>query len=878
MQVDIAIQWQSGPVEGQIVMLNGSLIGGRVAAGQGSFEICGFGIESQGPCRLELSIEADNLQPGAHPTMVKMETATNPFTFFLRDVGSAFPIWIPAYEVTVTPAEDPRDYRQIVKAIDAMGLQSKAQQINSEPEQTWDDAAANCRELIHPAWMGISRDIRVFETGLRKPMVYTDWVCPRWHGRGYFWPEEDYTSGRYGFLAGRGWNCTEVVERRLDEGVLPIQHVARTDDDIRYDHVSFVTLEKSTLTPEAIRGTHYLVADGMAACCALNEEQMKTFLELKVPELEREEETIFCCRITATNMAATPRHAFFKTIYPCGTGWGDSFPHTFDRENGCSSLEGSDLVYGISKLDGKPLGQEEISILLQPGQSTVYEFILPHQPISLDRAKKLGEHDILKLLDEVRKFWNDKLDAAADIRLPEKRIEEMLKAGLLHIDQTTYGLEPDGILAISNGMYSSLAQETWLNVAWFDSLGLHSLARRGINFFLSKQDETGFIQNFEGYIGDPGAVLYSVGEHYRYTRDEAWAVEVGPAVRKTCDWIVGARQKSKTDEFRKRGYGMIRGKVADPPDDEFIYMLNAFACTGLFRSAELLAKSDPQYSAYIAKEAESYKADILESFAASFASGPVVPLGSGAWCPTTAPWAGAIGPKCLFVDGKNWWTHATISGRDDMIGPLHMVSEEIVGPHETTATMMLDYHTDMLFSRNMGGSQPYLSRHYYVHLLRDEVKLFLKAYYNTFAALADRSTYFFWEHLYHESPNKTHEQAEFLLQTRLMLYLEDGDALYMLRGAPRAWLEDGKRIDLKNVVSYFGKLSASIVSRLNEGFIEAELTCESDHKPGTVVIRLPHPNNRLAVRVEGGEYDPKTESIVVKNFTGKAKVRAYFQA
>jgi hypothetical protein len=163
-----------------------------------------------------------------------------------------------------------------------------------------------------------------------------------------------------------------------------------------------------------------------------------------------------------------------------------------------------------------------------------------------------------------------------------------------------------------------------------------------------------------------------------------------------------------------------------------------------------------------------------------------------------------------------------------------------------------------------------------VHLLRDEVKLFLKAYYNTFAALADRSTYFFWEHLYHESPNKTHEQAEFLMQTRCMLYMEDGDALHILRGAPRAWLEDGKTIELRNVVSYFGKLSVTIVSNLNEGFIEAEITCDSDHKPGTAVIRLPHPNNRKALRVTGGDYNPKTESITVKNFTGKAKVKACY--
>ena len=36
---------------------------------------------------------------------------------------------------------------------------------------------------------------------------------------------------------------------------------------------------------------------------------------------------------------------------------------------------------------------------------------------------------------------------------------------------------------------------------------------------------------------------------------------------------------------------------------------------------------------------------------------------------------------------------------------------------------------------------------------------FLKAYYNPFAGLADRETYTFWEHYFHASPHKTHEEA-----------------------------------------------------------------------------------------------------------------------
>ena len=80
-------------------------------------------------------------------------------------------------------------------------------------------------------------------------------------------------------------------------------------------------------------------------------------------------------------------------------------------------------------------------------------------------------------------------------------------------------------------------------------------------------------------------------------------------------------------------------------------------------------------------------------------------------------------------------------------------------------------------SRNVAFSQPYYSRHDWVHLRRGETKAFLKDYYNSVAGLADRDTYTFWEHFFHQSPHKTHEEAWFLMQTRWMLYMEHGDTL-----------------------------------------------------------------------------------------------------
>ncbi len=41
-------------------------------------------------------------------------------------------------------------------------------------------------------------------------------------------------------------------------------------------------------------------------------------------------------------------------------------------------------------------------------------------------------------------------------------------------------------------------------------------------YFLDKQRGDGMIQNFGGYMGETGSVLWSIGEYYRYTHDTAW--------------------------------------------------------------------------------------------------------------------------------------------------------------------------------------------------------------------------------------------------------------------------------------------------------------------------------------------------------------------
>ena len=202
--------------------------------------------------------------------------------------------------------------------------------------------------------------------------------------------------------------------------------------------------------------------------------------------------------------------------------------------------------------------------------------------------------------------------------------------------------------------------------------------------------------------------------------------------------------------------------------------------------------------------------------------------------------------------------------------------QEVLVPNETAAGFMLQWHSELMCVRNVGHSQPYYCRHDYPHLVRGEVSAFLKIYYNALTSLGDRETYSFWEHFQHALPHKTHEEGWFLMQTRWMLWMERGETLRLLPGVPRAWLEHGKRIALKNVATYFGPMSLTVESRVDEGVIEATVECHTDRQPKTLLVRLPHPKGAKAVSAEGGEYDEAAEAVRVDGFSGTATVRLRF--
>jgi hypothetical protein len=324
---------------------------------------------------------------------------------------------------------------------------------------------------------------------------------------------------------------------------------------------------------------------------------------------------------------------------------------------------------------------------------------------------------------------------------------------------------------------------------------------------------------------------------------------------------------------------MINGKVADCKDDFHIFMLNSTAYVGMKRAAEALAAIGDDKAPAVAAEALDFLKDIRASLDNAFAESPAVPLGNGTWCPSMPVWSENPGPICLQTTGGEWFSHGTVLCRDSLVSTQYLVLDEVITPDHVFSDHIVNFLADIYFTHNTCFSQPYYSPHPYINLRRGEVKAFLKEFYTNMSSLADKETYDFWEHYFHASPHKTHEEAWFLMRCRWMLYLEEDNGLFsLLPGVPRQWLEDGKNILVEGAASYFGKIYLQVTSAVSTGSIHVCLRVEGEpgRLPERLAVRVPHPLGMRAVSVTCGQYLAEKETVIFDCFNGEIDLTLYY--
>lgn len=838
----IFIAWKLGSDRGRkgaFLVRNGSLT--EVTVHQGEAVTDGNRVEMRScvPVCLELGLELSDAPYGAAAPVVQWVANEESFAFLPMALPEQGCIQVPDFGVVIGRS------LQAVEAADAGSCTyDEALKRGGFPkgrEIGWDAwAARNNRSADVPTVLGLSRDQRMFiidPTGY-KITASIDLIKPT-----------------VSYIFARSSTPERRCMRSLEDGYLPILHSRENSGDIVIEDTLFATFIDRPLTLENLAGTPFKVAHLGSSHCTFPPGMKETAEEEAATNVPQGELVLFM-RTRLTNRSdihlVTPQH--LPTAMLVNSPQPNPQKMQPLDKNGVCWLHG--LPLSMHRVNGMPPASLQPSLLLAPGASMTIDSILSHRSEGLSEEVQKRGMDLSweAKLAETKTFWHDKLRPAASVSLPESRLADFWKAGLLHLDLITLGKAKEGPLLAKVGIYAAIGSESIPIIEFYDSVGLHDLARRSLDAFFELQQNDGRINLFSHYDIETAGVLFMAGRHFAYTHNKEWVANRVKPIKLAADYVLGMRQLESSEAFN---YGLLVGTCADPVEMRTTFMLSAYGAAGVLAVAEMLeAISDSEASKY-REVADEFVAVYRKAFVRSFEGGPLVPTAQGRWVPTCAPTIEGIGLEMMGLKGESAFTHRTYAAFDALLGPLYGVFSGVIKPEEKEAQWLLEVNHAQLNRACITESQPYYGRHPEVHLMRGEREAFLNAFYSGLTSLADRDTFSFWEHLYQVSIHKTHEEAWALMQLRRMLWLERGRELRLLPGISEEWLDPGKSIEVKGGGSYFGKISFRVERAPEANNINLRWEADFHTSPESVCLYLPgvvageQQDGRLSVHPEG---------------------------
>lgn len=777
-------------------------------------------------------------------------------SFFPRDVRAERAIVVVDRGLAITVPGDRRSWQEIIEALG-----------DREPkpdELSFEQASNSCSGMVAPVWLGLGGDARIFLASLSEDHGCWGWVTPfRMHKNLVL---NDGERVEWDFTVGRGSQYRHEITRCLEDGALPIVHSRQVEPSIEYDLVMFAASSDGLMMERSPRGTQWQAAYLSCMGCMYDREKQDSLAGLLRSEIfDRDDQPVFCLQVTARNTGRVPAFAWYRMPMYKPNSLPPMYP-PFARANEALELDPATgicredgRIFSVNRLNNRGLPNEEVSVLVEPGESVVFEARLPFVPIPEGGATVLNDHSFKELHEDCRDYWRSRLGTCPRWRLPEPGLDERLRAGVLHLAMNTLGerQRTDSPLLATVGVYAPIGTES-TPILWFlDTMGQHETVRRCLDYFFEIQREDGYIQSFNHYDAETGPVLGNVWRHFLLTGDRDWAIRVQDPVRRAARYLIERRRKEMAGQVADSpGYGMISGKTADPDEVYHQFILNAQAADGLAGAAELLKVLGDPCAAEVLDQAVELKAATRRGFDRAWLEAPLVPTEAGDWVPFVGPWPGPSGDVSLYAERDRWFTHGSFHIRAIMA--LHLVCWKVIDaddPRMAALVRGLEHNVLLDFT---GPTQPYGRRTDFYYAATGQVEKFTQLFYRQLASLQDRETYTFWEHYYKLSSQKTHEEAWFLEEITWMLCFEENSGLTLLKMAPSSWFASGRDVVVEAFHTTFGTLAFELKSTPDR------LTIEINLQPGPV-----RSAKRLGVRIpraiyetaDVGRYDPESEIL-----------------
>lgn len=526
--------------------------------------------------------------------------------------------------------------------------------------------------------------------------------------------------------------------------------------------------------------------------------------------------------------------------------------------------------------------------LKAPPSGTAEAFYRIPSPLRGRTPARVDAVEFDRRFEEVRQYWTKLLNSGMQIDVSEPRVNDAYRAWLaynyLNVDKKggRYEIHDGG------GFYESIfGYSAVLYCNALDLWGRHEDARRYIETMVAMVRPDGLF--FETYgLPDHGGLLLALAEHYRLTGDADWLRRQVPTIVRMCDWIVAAKKETMQFEGDRKlvTCGLIRfTPYADYPNKAVNYYADAYCCTGMERAAWALAEAGLKDEAgRIATDAAAYRADILASMDAAVIERDgmkLLPME-----PETQRLLKAKNYRCGDYYG--------------LVASMFLESEFLAAddPRARLVTDGLERRRGLILGMcefDGGVDHAYTYGYWLNCLRRNDVRRVLLGFYGTLAYGMGRDTYCGVEvtqlHTGEPTPTMPHTYSgtQQLRMLRMMLVQEDErkyawmtrpdefsrkiqspnivvdlSVLTIARGVPRHWLEDGKRVIVKNAPTIFGPLSYTIESHIADDRVDITINPPTRRSPFVILVSLRHPWQKPIRGVEAdAELSPTFDGAVV---------------
>ena len=770
-------------------------------------------------------------------TLVTLRNGTNLFTFKIDDLKDGA-LYLPEYGAAILLDNDRRDYAAVAKAVQRAGQKTLYDRIAQMPEQTWTSA-----------WNGMpakkSRIAFVLgnDGGRQKFRLDAD-------GKISFRLEDRFMKGLHaGDTARLDLEKPPIqvqfalpekpVERHIEDESIPTCITTWESDGVRIVQTAFAT------TLEGVKADAPPPAPDACAVAML--------------------------RFEFTNTTGSSRMA--------------NLPITILNDTNCERLRLDDrgLIWNGDQLRGQVIADSlpvvstnqlnwSAPLAAHGIKSVIVK--LPYLPlIEPSEAAALAALDFERERNATADYWRRVLNQSARLITPEPALTDFYRAVAGHL-LINCEIEPGShrrFARVGSLKYGVYGNESCMMVLDLDRRGYHQVAEDCLDTWVHYQGTVGLPGDFDstngvlygaagyeagGYNQHHGWILWTLAEHYRFTRDDAWLRRVASNMVAGADWIIG--ETARTAHRHDLSQGLLPpGDLEDIGDWWTWLSTSCYTWRGLDGAAWALEQIHDPNAPHIRTAADAYHKNLVDNFLAASARSPVVRLRDGTAVPQI--------PSYVQRRGRSFgWICETLEGA------MHPVITKAIDPKSVRAQWILkDYEDNLFLSNQYGYTLDDFDKYWFgrggismqacllldveAYLYRDDVKQALRAMFNAIALNHFPDVHLNTEHALPEMGDwlgdvyKSSDEANVCGWLRKLFVREDGDVLLIGQAIPRDWLKPGQKCGIENTATYFG--NASVIYQGGLDTITARLRGPTRNPPRAIRLRFRTPGERPLARV-----------------------------